>query len=345
MMVGGIQIGGGAPVSIQSMTNTDTRDVRSTVAQIRALEEAGCEIVRISVYDAACAKAIPAIKENTQAPLVADIHFDYRLAIQAVENGVDKLRINPGNIGKEDRVQMLADCAKAHGVPIRIGVNAGSLEKDLLAAYERGTPEAMVKSAQRHIAILENAHFYDIILSLKASNVRDTVDAYRLMHKTSAYPLHIGITEAGMGEDALVKSAVGLGALLLEGIGDTIRVSMTGDPVQEVHAARSILRAAGVRQEGFEIISCPTCGRCKEDLAHMVRTVRARLQDGKKHIRVAVMGCAVNGPGEARDADIGLAFGDGHAVLFERGEKTASGGAEEMLEQLITKAARMQQNT
>lgn len=335
--VGNVPVGGGAPVSIQSMTNTDTRDADATIRQILALEHAGCEIVRVSVYDMDCARAIREIKRNIHIPLVADIHFDHQLAIAAAESGVDKLRINPGNIGGQQKVAELAACAKDHGLPIRIGVNAGSLERELLQKYAGPTPEAMCESALRHIAMLERETFYDIVVSLKASNVRDTVAACREMRRRSAYSQHIGITEAGMGEFALVKSAAGLGALLLDGIGDTLRVSLTGDPVQEVAAARSILRAVGLRREGVEIISCPTCGRCKVDLAAIVDELRDRLPQDVC-LKVAVMGCAVNGPGEAREADIGIAFGPGNGVLFKKGEKVASGTVQEMIALLVREA-------
>lgn len=329
--VGSVPVGGGAPVSIQSMTNTDTRDAAATTAQILALEQAGCEIVRASVYDMDCARAIREIKQRIHIPLVADIHFDHRLAIAAAENGADKLRINPGNIGGQQKVSELAACAKHLGIPIRIGVNAGSLERDLLEKYGGHSPVAMAESALRHIAMLEQEGFYDIVVSLKASNVLDTVAACREIGRRCGYPQHIGITEAGMGEFAIIKSAVGLGALMLEGIGDTMRVSLTGDPVQEVHAARSILRAVGFRREGIEIISCPTCGRCGVDLASIVQTLRDRLKlEGC--LKIAVMGCAVNGPGEARDADIGIAFGPGNGVLFKKGEKIASGAVQDMLD-------------
>lgn len=339
--VGPVPVGGGAPVSIQSMTNTDTRDVEATAKQILALEHAGCEIVRVSVYDMACAHAIRSIKEQIHIPLVADIHFDHRLAIAAAEKGADKLRINPGNIGGEQKVRELVACAKAHQLPIRIGVNAGSMEKDLLERYGGPTPVAMVESAIRHISMLESVGFYDIVLSLKASNVPDTIAAYREMRRHAQYPLHIGVTEAGMGEFALVKSAMGLGALLLDGIGDTLRVSLTGDPVQEVTAARSILRAAGLRHEGLEIISCPTCGRCQVDLERIVTMLRERLPQDRGSLTVAVMGCAVNGPGEAREADIGIAFGHDSGTLFKKGERIATGMAQAMLEQLVQEAERM----
>ena len=338
-------IGGGAPIAIQSMTNTDTRDIDATVAQILALEEAGCEIVRFAVFDMACAQAIPAIRARTHIPLVADVHFDYRLAIAAVENGIDKLRINPGNIGGEDRVRAVTDCARMHRVPIRVGVNGGSMEKDILARHGRPTPEAMLESALHHVRMLEEAHFYDTAISLKASSVRDMVLAYRLAAEKTTYPLHIGLTEAGMGEDAIVKSAIGIGALLLDGIGDTLRVSITGDPVEEIRIAKRILRTLGIRREGVEIISCPTCGRCKEDLVSMVRLVEQGLHGEKKPLTVAVMGCAVNGPGEAREADIGIAFGDGNGVVFKRGEKVAHGDAQAMIAYLLKEARDMLRET
>lgn len=341
VMVGAVPVGANSPVTIQSMTNTDTRDAEATASQILALEQAGCEIVRSSVYDMACARAFRRVKELIHIPLVADVHFDHRLAIAAAENGADKLRINPGNIGGEAKVRELIACAKAHRVPIRIGVNAGSLEKDLLQRYGGPKPEAMVESAMRHIAMLEREGFYDTIVSLKASNVPDTVQAYRLMHEKVDYPLHIGVTEAGLGEYALVKSAMGLGALLLDGIGDTLRVSLTGDPVQEVTAAQQILSAAGLRKERLEIISCPTCGRCGVNLENIVHSLRKRLKHIKVPLTVAVMGCAVNGPGEAKEADIGIAFGAGNGVLFHKGEKIASGTAEEMLDRLVQEAKNM----
>ena len=337
VIVGGVSIGGVAPVSIQSMTNTDTANAEATSAQILALEGAGCEIVRVSVYNDDCAKAIPAIKSRIHIPLVADIHFDYRLALAAMENGVDKLRINPGNIGGMDRVRAVADCAKAHGVPIRVGVNGGSLEKELLQKYGAPTPEAMVESALRHISMLENAGFEDIVVSLKASEVRNCVEAYRKMNEVCDYPLHIGITEAGAGEDALVQSAVGLGTLLMEGIGNTIRVSMTGDPVQEVYVAKAILSAAGLRREGARVTSCPTCGRTGFELLPVVERVKAELSDIKRPLHVAVMGCIVNGPGEAREADMGLAFGDhgAKAMLFAKGEPIGVFDAETAIGKLI----------
>jgi len=340
--VGKVPMGGDAPVSIQSMTNTDTADVEATVSQILRLEAAGCEVIRSSVYNTDCVKAIPKIKEQIHIPFVADIHFDYRLAIGAMEAGVDKLRFNPGNIGEAGRVEQVTACAKAHQVPIRIGVNAGSLEPALLKKYGGPTPEAMVESAMKHVAILEGAGFYDTVISLKASNVPDTVAAYRMIAEQVDYPLHIGVTEAGMGPLAVVKSAMGLGALLLDGIGDTLRVSLTGDPVQEVEAAQAILKAAGLLKQGVEVVSCPTCGRCNIDLAKVVETVKSRLPDTRRYLKVAVMGCAVNGPGEAREADIGVAFGkNNRGVLFQKGELIGSGTVEEIIERLIQTAAQM----
>lgn len=316
---GNVTLGNGAPISVQSMCNTDTRDVGATTAQILALEQAGCDIVRVSVYDTQCATALGQIKESIHIPLVADVHFDYRLAIAALENGADKLRINPGNIGSAAHVRELVAVAKDKGAPIRIGVNGGSLEKDLLHKYGAPTPEAMVESALGHVDILEKEGFDDIVLSVKSSSTAAMIQANRLLSERTDYPLHLGVTEAGLGRDALVKSAIGIGALLADGIGDTIRVSMTGDPVQEPQAGIDILRALGLRKEGVEIVSCPTCGRCKVDLASVVLRVKEALADLKTPMKVAVMGCVVNGPGEAKEADIGIAFAPGGCMLFKRG--------------------------
>lgn len=335
VQLGSLSVGGGAPVSIQSMTNTDTRDIEATSAQIHNLENAGCNIARVSVYDMECARAIKGIKRAIHIPLVADIHFDYRLAIAAIENGADKLRFNPGNIGEANRVKLLADCARTHNVPIRVGVNGGSLESDLLEKYGHPSAEAMVESAMRHVRLLEEAGFYDIVISIKSSNVLDTVKGYRLLVKSTEYPLHVGLTEAGMGSYAIVKSAVGMGALLVDGIGDTIRVSLTGDPVNEVHAAIDILCAVGLRSAGVEIISCPTCGRCRVGLESIVTELKEKLSAVSKPIKIAVMGCAVNGPGEAKEADIGIAFGEGNGVLFKHGEKICSGPVDEIISKLI----------
>lgn len=338
IIVGGVAIGGGSSVTVQSMTNTDTRDVEATVAQINRLTEAGCEIVRSSVYDMACASALKEIKSQIRIPIVADIHFDYRLAIAAMENGADKLRFNPGNIGNESRVKAVVGCAKAHHTPIRIGVNAGSIEPVLRQKYGGATTEAMVESALKHVILLEREGFTDIVLSLKASNVRETVDAYRAISKRVDYPLHVGVTETGDVASGIIKSAAGIGALLLEGIGDTIRVSLTDDPVREVETGLKILRAVGLRRDDIELVSCPTCGRTRVDVMKMVDLVNTRLPHKKGYLKIAVMGCAVNGPGEARDADIGVAFGDGNGVLFEKGEQVYHGAAEDVVERLIARA-------
>ncbi|MBQ7870595.1 MAG: flavodoxin-dependent (E)-4-hydroxy-3-methylbut-2-enyl-diphosphate synthase [Oscillospiraceae bacterium] len=318
--VGDIRVGGGAPVSIQSMLNTATTDVEGSLAQLRALKTAGCEIARLAVPDMEAAKGFAAIAARSPLPLVADIHFDYRLAIAAAEGGAAKIRINPGNIGGEDRVRAVVDCCKAHHIPIRIGVNGGSLEKGLLEKYGHPTPEALVESAFSHIALLEKYGFYDICLSMKSSNVPPMMQAYRLMHEQSDYPLHVGVTETGTEYMGTVKSAMGIGGLLCMGIGDTIRVSLTADPVREVVAARAILKAAGLRKAGVNLVSCPTCGRTKIDLIGLANQVETALQNCDKDITVAVMGCVVNGPGEAREADVGIAGGDGCGVLFVKGE-------------------------
>lgn len=318
--IGTILVGGGAPVSIQSMTNTKTKDVPATVAQIKRLEQAGCEIVRLAVPDMESAECIDKIKEQTSLPLVADIHFDYRLALTCMERGIDKVRINPGNIGSMDRVKAVADLAGRKQIPIRIGVNGGSLEPALLKKYGRPCPEAMVESAMGHIRLLEQCGFDQIAVSLKSSTVADTVAAYRLMHQQSDYPLHVGVTEAGTAYGGIIKSAMGIGALLLDGIGDTIRVSLTADPVEEVRCAKELLKAAGLRREGVTVVSCPTCARCNIDLIPIAEQVTKAVEGCKKNLKIAVMGCAVNGPGEARDADLGLAGGKGCVLLFRKGE-------------------------
>ncbi len=318
--VGNIKLGGGAPVTIQSMTNTKTKDVTATVAQIRSLEEAGCEIVRLAVPDMESAECIDKIKEQTTLPLVADIHFDYRLALACMERGIDKVRINPGNIGAMERVKAVADMAKAKHIPIRIGVNGGSLEPVLLAKYGHPCPEAMVESALGHIQLFEQCDFSDIVISLKSSTVADTVAAYRLMSQKCDYPLHLGVTEAGTSYGGIIKSAMGIGALLLDGIGDTIRVSLTADPVEEVRCAKELLKAAGLRKAGITVVSCPTCARCNVNLIPIAEEVTKALENCPKTLKVAVMGCAVNGPGEAKEADIGLAGGKGCVLLFKKGE-------------------------
>ena len=318
--VGGVPIGGGAPVTIQSMTNTRTDDVSATAEQIKRLAAAGCEIVRVAVPDLAAARAVGAIRERSPIPLVADIHFDYRLALECVAAGCDKVRINPGNIGGEDRVKAVADACRQKGIPIRIGVNGGSLEKPILAKYGGVTPEALVESAFGHIRLLEKFDFTDICVSLKSSSVRTTMAAYRLMNRESDYPLHLGVTETGTLRMGTLKSAVGIGGLLAMGIGDTMRVSLSADPVEEVRAAKDILSAAGLRQTGPNLISCPTCGRTKYDMIPIAREVERRLEGCTKPITVAVMGCVVNGPGEARAADVGIAGGDGEGLVFRKGE-------------------------
>ncbi len=314
--IGNVKIGGGAPISVQSMTNTKTTDTEATVAQIKALQNAGCDLVRLAVPDMAAAKNIANIKSRVNIPLIADIHFDYRLALTAIEQGIDALRINPGNIGSEERVQAVVTAAKAKHIPIRIGVNAGSLDKKLLAKYGKVTAEALVESAMQHVHILEKLDFHDIKISLKAHDVPLTIDAYRLMSKTVDYPLHLGITEAGTVNTGIIKSAVGIGALLAEGIGDTFRISLTGDPVNEVKVANEILKSLNLKEYGPTLISCPTCGRCNIDLPSIAEKVEKRLSDISKPIQVAVMGCVVNGPGEARDADIGIAGGIGEGLVF-----------------------------
>jgi len=318
--VGSVQIGGNARVSVQSMTKTDTRDVRKTVAQIRRLERAGCEVIRVAVPDEEAARAIAQIKSRIKIPLIADIHFNYRLALMAMEHGADGLRINPGNIGGRDRLKAIVSEAKRRSVPIRIGVNAGSLEKDLLKGFGGPTPGAMVLSALRTIEWMETLGFHLIKVSLKASDVLRTVEAYRLFSEKSDYPLHVGITEAGKGSGAVVKSAIGIGLLLSEGIGDTIRVSLTGDPLDEVRAGYEILRALKIRERGIEIISCPTCGRCEIDLGRLVEKVEKGIRKITAPMTIAIMGCVVNGPGEAKEADIGIAGGKGVGLLFKKGK-------------------------
>lgn len=336
--VGSVQIGGGAPVSVQSMCNTDTRDVEATVSQIHRLEQAGCEIIRVAVFDETAAAAIKPIKEQIRIPLVADVHFNYRLAIAAVENGVDKLRINPGNIGSPERVRMVADCCKAHHVPIRIGINGGSIEKQFLPLYRENPAEAMCRSAMGHAKLLEDCGFSDIVLSLKCTTVSETVHSYRMAQARTDYPLHIGITETGPIETGVIKSAAGLGALLLAGIGDTMRVSLTGDPVKEVETALSILRAVGLRKDDVEIVSCPTCGRTRCNVEQAAAYVNKHVHHNKGYLKIAVMGCAVNGPGEAREADLGVAFGDGNGVLFRKGEIVSHGDYEAILHRLVDEA-------
>jgi (E)-4-hydroxy-3-methylbut-2-enyl-diphosphate synthase len=320
LTLGTVKIGGGAPVAVQSMCNTDTRDPKATLGQISRLEQAGCEVVRLAVPDEAAAKALGSIRKGTKLPLIADIHFSHSLAIEAVKHGIDGLRINPGNIGGKEKVSEVVRACKDRGIPIRIGVNAGSLEKHLLEKYKHPTPEAIVESAFGHIHILEDLNYTNIKVSLKASDVLTTVASYRLFSGKSDYPLHIGISEAGTLFSGTIKSSVGLGILLSEGIGDTMRVSLTADPVEEVRVAYEILKALKIRQRGVNIISCPTCGRTEIDIIGLAQEVEKRLAHIKEPITVAVMGCVVNGPGEAREADVGIAGGKGVGLLFKHGE-------------------------
>ncbi|MBO5078987.1 MAG: flavodoxin-dependent (E)-4-hydroxy-3-methylbut-2-enyl-diphosphate synthase [Oscillospiraceae bacterium] len=335
IIVGGVPIGGGAPVAIQSMLNTKTTDIDGSLAQIRKLQQAGCHIVRLAVPNMEAATAFSEICSQSPLPLVADIHFDYKLAIAAAEGGASKIRINPGNIGGEDRVKAVVDVCKDRKIPIRIGVNGGSLDKKLLEKYGHPTAEALVESAFEHLALLEKYGFYDSCVSMKSSTVPTMVAAARLFRSRTDYPLHIGVTETGPVKMGLMKSAMGIGALLLDGIGDTVRVSLTDDPVEEVYAAKDILKAAGLRKEGVNIISCPTCGRTKIDLIGLVNQVDEALKNCEKPITVAVMGCVVNGPGEAREADIGIAGGDGCGMLFEKGQQVAKLPYEELLPALL----------
>ena len=339
--VGGVKIGGGAPVVIQSMLNTKTTDVAGSLTQIQVLATAGCQIARLAVPNMEAARCFAEICRESALPLVADIHFDYKLAIAAAEGGAAKIRINPGNIGGEDRVQAVVDVCKARNIPIRIGVNGGSLEKPLLEKYGHPTAEALVESAFGHLHLLEKFGFYDTCVSMKSSTVPTMVEAARLFRQRCDYPLHIGVTETGPVKQGLVKSAMGIGALLLDGIGDTIRVSLTDDPVEEVYAAKDILKAAGLRKEGVNIISCPTCGRTQIDLISLVNRVDEALKDCEKPITVAVMGCIVNGPGEAREADIGIAGGDGFGMLFEKGVQVAKLPYDELLQALLARIEQM----
>ena len=339
--VGDIAIGGGAPVVIQSMLNTKTTDVEGSLAQIRALKTAGCQIARLSVQNMEAARGFAAICKESELPLVADIHFDYKLAIAAAEGGAAKIRINPGNIGGEDRVKAVVDVCRDKQIPIRIGVNGGSLDKRLLEKYGHPTAEALVESAFEHLELLEKQGFYDTCVSMKSSTVPTMVAAARLFRSKCEYPLHIGVTETGPVKMGMIKSAMGIGALLLDGIGDTIRVSLTDDPVQEVYAAKDILKAAGLRKEGVNIISCPTCGRTQIDLIGLVNRVDEALKDCGKPITVAVMGCIVNGPGEAREADIGIAGGDGFGMIFEKGVQVDKLPYDQLLDALLKRIDKM----
>lgn len=333
--IGNIKIGGNNKIAVQSMTNTDTRDVESTVKQIKNLEKAGCDIVRVAVPNIESAKALKKIKSLINIPLVADIHFDYRLAIEAINNGVDKIRINPGNIGNEEKIRYIADMAKEYGIPIRVGVNSGSLEKKILNKYNGVTAEGIVESALKNVKILEDMNFNNIVISLKTSSVPLTIESYKMMSEKVNYPLHLGITEAGPVFRGAIKSAVGIGSLLYMGIGDTIRVSLTGDPIEEVKTGRMILKSLGLLNDGVEIISCPTCGRTKINLIDLAKKVEDLTKDIKKNIKIAVMGCAVNGPGEAREADIGIAGGIGEGLIFRSGKIIKKVPEDHLLEEFM----------
>lgn len=339
--VGNIFIGGDSPITIQSMTNTFTGDVKATVNQILDLEKAGCEIVRVAVPDMESAQAIKAIKREITIPIVADIHFDFRLAIKSMKNGVDALRINPGNIGNEIKVKEVVECAKYYEIPIRIGVNSGSLEKYLLEKYKTPSPEALVESALNHVHLLEKNNFTDIVISVKSSNVINNIESYRLLAKKVEYPLHLGVTEAGTAFSGTIKSSIGIGTLLCEGIGDTIRVSLTDNPLEEIKVAKEILKACGVRKNGIELISCPTCGRTNINLIELAKKAEKALLNIDKDIKVAIMGCVVNGPGEAREADIGIAGGINEGILFKKGKIVKKVPEELLLEELIKEIKKM----
>lgn len=341
ILVGGVPVGGGAPVSIQSMCSTKTDDVDTTVEQILRLEEAGCEIIRVAVPDMAAAKAVGAIRSRIHIPLVTDIHFDYKLALECAAQGADKIRINPGNIGGEDRVKAVADACRAGKIPIRIGVNGGSLEPELRKKYGGVTAEALVESAMGHVALLNKFDFDDICISVKCSSVPLTMAAYRLLSQRCDYPLHLGVTEAGTPSMGIIKSAMGIGGLLCLGIGNTLRVTLTADPVEEIYAAKKILRAAGLRQDGPNLIACPTCGRTNIDLIPMAEEVERRLMGCTKPITVAVMGCAVNGPGEAASADVGIAGGKGEGLLFRKGKILRKVPQEQLVDALMEEIARI----
>ena len=333
--VGKVYVGGDAPVTIQSMTNTDTRDVEATLKQIRELYNAGCEIIRCTVPDMEAAEAIKEIVKQSPIPVVADIHFDYRLALKVVENGISAVRINPGNIGSIERVRMVAEACKAKNIPIRIGVNSGSLEKEILERDGKPTAKGLVESALAHVKILEAVDFKDIVISIKSSDVRMMIDAYRLMSEKVDYPLHLGVTESGTPFRGTIKSSIGIGTLLAEGIGDTIRVSLTSEPIEEIKVAKEMLKALGLRKGGLEFVSCPTCGRTQIKLIEIANEVERRLEGNNKDIKVAVMGCIVNGPGEAREADIGIAGGKGEGIIFKKGEIIKKCKEEDLIEELM----------
>lgn len=338
---GNVKIGGNSPISVQSMLNAPAEDAGANVRQAQALERAGCEIIRLTVPNTEAVKTLYAVKDAVKIPVVADIHFDYRCALESVAAGADKIRINPGNIGDDEKVRAVAEACRLKGVPIRIGVNAGSLEKELLAKYGSATSEAMAQSAMRHVALLEKHDFNDIVISIKSSDVEKTVKAYRTVAKLCDYPLHLGVTEAGTPNMALVKSSMGIGSLLLDGIGDTLRVSMTADPLYEVKAGFDILKAAGIKKDCVSIVSCPTCGRTKINLIALAEEIEKALADVKKPLKVAVMGCVVNGPGEAKDADIGVAGGDGCGVIFKNGEVLKKVSEQDIVKELLNEIEKM----
>jgi (E)-4-hydroxy-3-methylbut-2-enyl-diphosphate synthase len=335
--VGNVKIGGGAPITVQSMTKTDTRDIPATVAQINELEKAGCDIIRLAVPDMESAKSLGEIKKQINIPIISDIHFDYRLALEAINQGVDALRINPGNIGSKPRIKAVVDAVKEMNIPIRIGVNSGSLEKEILNQYGSPTAEALAESAFKHVRILEDLDFRDIKISVKSTDVMTMIDAYRIIAERTDYPLHLGVTEAGTMKMGTIKSAIGIGTLLAEGIGDTIRVSLTGDPIQEVYAGIDILRSLGIRQNGVEIISCPGCGRLEIDLMNLVDEVEERVRNVHldRPLKVAILGCVVNGPGEAAEADLGIAGGRGKGMLYKEGKLVKSLKEEELVDALL----------
>ncbi|ACA56280.1 flavodoxin-dependent (E)-4-hydroxy-3-methylbut-2-enyl-diphosphate synthase [Clostridium botulinum] len=339
--VGSMYVGGDSPISIQSMTNTDTRDAKNTLNQINKLEEIGCDIIRCAVPDIEASEALKIITKESKIPVVADIHFDYKLALESIKNGVDALRINPGNIGSMERVKMVAEAAKGKSIPIRVGVNSGSLKKDILDKYGRVCPEALVESALQHVNILEKCNFNDIVISIKSSNVMQMIESYRLISEKVNYPLHLGVTEAGTTFRGTIKSSVGIGTLLAEGIGDTIRVSITGDPLEEIKIGKEILRSLGYVNEGIEFVSCPTCGRTNIDLISIAEEVERRLLNCNKNIKVAVMGCVVNGPGEAREADIGIAGGKGEGLIFKKGEVIKKVKEKNIIDELIKEIEKM----
>ena len=341
VQAGNLKIGGGAPVSVQSMLNVPSTDIEGSVRQAIALEEAGCQVIRAAIPDMDAVRLIPALKEAVKAPIVADIHFNYKLALEACAAGVDKIRINPGNIGSDDRVKAVADACRQRSIPIRIGVNSGSLEKEILAKYGHPTPQALCDSALYHASLLEKFDFNDIVLSMKSSTVSTMIQAYELAAEQCDYPLHLGVTEAGTERMGIIKSAAGLGALLTRGIGDTIRVSLTADPVREVYAAFDILKALDMREEGVQFVSCPTCGRTRIDLVGIANEVEERLRGCKKNIKVAVMGCVVNGPGEAKEADIGIAGGEGCGLVFKKGEILYKVDEDELVDALMDEIEKM----